>query len=86
MVLSEGSPAPRTETESKIQSFLVGRAAINFVLSLVDSLDLCRHLLYTFQDVSSYHNNEQSCVRESRSSIDRARNPSGGSLETDIAA
>ena len=28
---------------------------MKFVLSLVDSLDPCRHLLYTFPDVSSYH-------------------------------
>ena len=30
---------------------------MKFVLSLVDSLDPCRHLLYTFQDVLSYHSN-----------------------------
>ena len=30
---------------------------MKFVLSLADSLDPCHHLLYTFQHVSSYHNN-----------------------------
>ena len=30
---------------------------MNFVLSQVDSLDPCRLLLYTFQDVSSNHSN-----------------------------
>ena len=30
---------------------------MKFVLSPVDSLDPCRHLLYTFLDVSSYHSN-----------------------------
>ena len=28
---------------------------MKFVLSVVDSLDPCRHLLYTFQDVLSHH-------------------------------
>ena len=35
---------------------------MKFVLSLVDSLDPCRHFLYTFQDVSSYHSNAVSEV------------------------
>ena len=36
------------DLEQKNQSFLVGGAAMEFVLLLVDSLDPCRHLLYTF--------------------------------------
>ena len=65
---------------------------MKFVLSPVDSLDPCRHLLYTFLDVSSYHSNGVSEVaaasrgRKSRSSIDRARNRSVGSLQTAVAA
>ena len=35
---------------------------MKFVLSLVDSLDPCCHLLYTFQDVLSYHSNAVSEV------------------------
>ena len=35
---------------------------MKFILSLVDSLDPCRHLLYTFQDVLSYHSNAVSEV------------------------
>ena len=35
---------------------------MKFVLSVVDGLDSCRHFLYTFQDVSSYHNNTVSEV------------------------
>ena len=35
---------------------------MKFVLSLVDSLDPCRHLLYSFEDVSSYHSNAVSEV------------------------
>ena len=35
---------------------------MKFVLSLVDSLGLCRHLLYIFQDISSYHSNAVSEV------------------------
>ena len=35
---------------------------MKFVLSLVDSLDPCRHLRYTFLDVSSYHSNAVSEV------------------------
>ena len=60
---------------------------MKFVLSPVDSLDPCRHLLYTFLDVSSYHSNgvSESRGRKSRSSIDRARNRSVGSLQTAVA-
>ena len=47
MVLSEGL---KTQIS---QSFLACGAATKFVLSRVDSLSLCRHLLYTFRDVSS---------------------------------
>ena len=35
---------------------------MKFVLSIVDSLDPCRHLLYTFQDVSAYQSNAVSKV------------------------
>ena len=35
---------------------------MKFVLSPVDSLDPCRHLLYTFPDVWSYHSNAVSEV------------------------
>ena len=45
MVLSEGLRTQRS------QSFLACGAATKFVLSRVDSLSLCRHLLYTFRDV-----------------------------------
>ena len=48
-------------------------AAIKFVFSLVDSLDPCRHLRYTFQDVSSYHSNavsEVAAASHARRSID----------------
>ena len=61
---------------------------MKFVLSPVDSLDPCRHFLYTFLDVLSYHSNGVSEVAaaKSRSSIDRARNRSVGSLQTAVAA
>ena len=38
---------------------------MKFVLSLVHSLHPCRHLLYTFLDVSSYHSNAVSEVAAS---------------------
>ena len=47
---------------------------MKFVLSLVDSLDPCRHLLYTFLDVSSYHSNavsEVAAASHARRSIER---------------
>ena len=46
----------------KIQSFLVCGAAVKFFLSVVDSLDACCHLLYTFQVVSSYYSDAVSEV------------------------
>ena len=57
---------------------------MKFVPSLADSLHPCRHLLYTFQHVSSYHNtecSERSRDRESCSSYDSARNRAVGSLQ-----
>ena len=47
---------------------------MKFVLSLVNSLGPCRLLLYTFQDLSSYHSNAVSEVvaaRHARRSIER---------------
>ena len=47
---------------------------MKFVLSPVDSLDPCRHLLYTFLDVSSYHSNgvsEVAAASHARRSIER---------------
>ena len=47
---------------------------MKFVLSLVDSLDPCCHLLYTFLDVSNYHSNavsEVTAVSHARRSIER---------------
>ena len=47
---------------------------MKFVLSIVDSLDPCRHLLYTFLDVSSYHRtavSEVAAASHARRSIER---------------
>ena len=47
---------------------------MKFVLSPVDSLDPCRHLLYTFLDVSSYHSDgvsEVAAASHARRSIER---------------
>ena len=55
IVLSEGSRLPRTETENPIILCLCSSYEVRS--SPVDSLDPCRHLLYTFLDVSSYHSN-----------------------------
>ena len=46
---------------------------MKFILSLVDRLDPCRHLLYTFQDISSYLSNamgEVVAARHARRSIE----------------
>ena len=62
------------ELKQKIQSFLVCGEAMKFILSLVDSLDPCRHLLYSFHDISSYHSNavsEVMAARHARRSIER---------------
>ena len=72
MVPSEGSRVLKTETETPI--VLVCGVAMKFVLSLVDSLDPCRHMLYTFLDVLSYHSNAVSKVATAshpRRSIER---------------
>ena len=58
----------------KSNRFFVCGAAIKFVLSTVDSFDPCRHLLYTFPDVSSYHSNavsEVAVASHARRSIER---------------
>ena len=47
---------------------------MKFVLSPVDSLDACRHLLYTFLDDLSYHSNgvsEVAAASDARRSIER---------------
>ena len=72
MVLSEGSRVPTTAT-GKSNRFVGCGAAIKFVLSLVDSLDPCLHLLYTFEDVSNYRSNAVNEVADAsqvRRSID----------------
>ena len=51
--LSEGNWGLWTQRGS--QSFLACEAAMNFVLSWVDALSSCRHLLYANRDVSSDH-------------------------------
>ena len=59
---------------SKEKAFLAGEAATKFVLSRVDSLSSCRHLLYTFRDVSSYHINavnEVAAATHACQSLDR---------------
>ena len=45
---------------------------MKFVLSPVDSLDPCRHLLCTFLDVSSYHSNGVSEARLQVTLVDRS--------------
>ena len=58
---------------------------MTFVLSRVDILSLCRQLLYTFHDVSSYHRNAMSKVAaaaHARRSLDRENWPKSKSQVT----
>ena len=60
IVLSKESQGLWIPRESRL--FLACEAATKIVLWRVDSLSSCRHLLYTFRDVSSYHSNTVSDV------------------------
>ena len=60
MVLSEGSRVLRTETENPIVPGLQSSYEVRSFASR--QLDFLPHLLYTFQDVSSFHSNAVSEV------------------------
>ena len=76
IVLSEGSRGLWTQRESP--SFLACGAVTKFILSWVDSLSSCRHLLYIFRDVSSYYSNavsEVAAAAHACRSLDREKWP-----------
>ena len=60
--------------KQKIKSFLACGAALKCFLSQVDTLGSCRHLVYTFQGVSSNHSfavSEAAAASHSRQLIER---------------
>ena len=84
--LSEGPCRCLASRSRRSQPFLACGAATMFILSRINSLSPCRHLLYTFRDFElPYQCSEQSCSCDPHSSDHSTANSKNGSVQAAVA-